>query len=457
MTALDEHRSRNADETALAAIREQIRDREVEFIYYQVVTVTGRIMAKVVPARHVGRNAAIGIKFHRTAISDLQSDRFGEMFGGGTHAPEFNAMPDLDTFSVLPWDTSVARMMCVVYEPDYMPVVGGQVLPTDVRGLLQRTHREFEAETGLELRSGCEPEMTWTGPGLEVKPRPGSSPAYAQAQLERVRPIYQRVIRYAQAMGLDMIEGDYEDPGQIELNFMFDRAERTADRLATYRLICWQVARELGVTASFIPKPVTGAMGNGCHHNISLWRGDENVFADPGRRELHVSRTGLHALGGILAHAPGSMAVMGSTVNSYKRYWDAGQFAPSHVNWGLDNRTCTVRISANGRFEYKLPDAAVNPYLSHTLLLLAMRDGLANQLDPGEPQVGYTGDSAADLQQLPMTLGEAVAAFKEDKVLRAGLPEELYEMYAGMKSDEWARFCSAVTDWEKDMYTEVLQ
>ena len=105
---------------------------------------------------------------------------------------------------------------------------------------------------------------------------------------------------------------------------MYDRVENTADRLVTYRQICKQVAREFGVTASFMPKPYNGQMGNGCHHNLSLWAGDTNVIEDAGRLELHVSETARHAIGGMLAHAQGSMAVMASTVNSYKRFWDAG-------------------------------------------------------------------------------------------------------------------------------------
>ncbi len=90
------------------------------------------------------------------------------------------------------------------------------------------------------------------------------------------------------------------------------------------------------------------------------------------------------------------MLVIGSTVNSYKRYWDAGQFAPSKINWGLDNKTCTVRLSANGRLEFKLPDAAVNPYLSHAMLIAACEDGLKNRIDPGTSQQGSSYDGEQD-------------------------------------------------------------
>lgn len=456
-TPLDQHREANADPDRVAEIARAIETSGVEFVYYQGVTITGRVIGKVVPAKHLRRNLERGVQLHRTAISDLQSDRAGNLLGGGVHAAEFTAMPDLDTFAVLPWDTTVARFFTRIYEPDHLPEVGGRRLATDSRGVLHRVHADFTARTGLVMKSGTEPEMTWTGPGTTVRFAPGSSPAYHVENLEIMRPVYQQVIRYAQALGLDMIEGDYEDPGQLELNWMFDVAELTADRLVTYRQVCRQVARELGLVASFMPKPATGMMGNGCHHNVSFWRGDRNVLAEPGRTELHVTDEGKHILGGILSHAAGTMLVNGSTVNSYKRYWDAGQFAPSQINWGMDNKTCTVRLSANGRFEYKLPDASVNPYLSHAALIAAAEDGLVNSLDPGPSQVGssYEGDQAR-FAPLPLTLAEAIDAFAKDDVVRGALGEELSDLLVEFKTDEWARFCAAVTDWEKNQYEQAI-
>ncbi len=463
-TPLDAHREANADAARLDAIQAAIDEAGVEYIYYQGVTITGRVIGKVVPARHLRRNAQRGVQLHRTVVADLQSTREGELLGGGVEAAELTMMPDLDTFAVLPWDSSVARFYSRMYEPAHLPGgVAGQALASDVRGNLIRVHQEFTAATGLELRSGCEPEMTWTGPGLEAKFRPGSSPSYHIEHLERYRAIYQKVIGYAQALGLDMIEGDYEDPGQLELNWLFDHADATADRLTTYRQICRQVGRELGVTPSFMPKPAAGMMGNGCHHNVSLWTvpAEEgatgaNVLETAGVTELHLTEAGQHALGGILAHAAGGMAVYGSTVNSYKRYWDAGQFAPSQINWGMDNKTCTVRLSAVGRLEFKLPDAMVNPYLSHAVLLKSVEDGLTGKIDPGEPQAGSSYGGVSKFARLPLNLGEAIEAFRADEVVRGALGGELADLYAAYKTDEWARFCGTVTEWELSMYAEAL-
>jgi glutamine synthetase len=194
-------------------------------------------------------------------------------------------------------------------------------------------------------------------------------------------------------------------------------------------------------------------MGNGCHHNLSLWKDGQNTFAEPGRRELHITETAKHALGGLLAHAAESMAVYGSTVNSYKRYWDAGQFAPSRVDWGLDDRSRSVRISASGRLELKLPDSIVNPYLSHALIAAAMEDGLTNAIDPGPaPNPGVTGPEKFD--SLPLTLGDAVEKFASSAFVRGALGADLTDLYTEFKRDEWARFCGAITDWEDMMYRQ---
>ena len=449
--ALTTHRDVNAKAADDLAAR--IKQANVEFIYYQFVSINGRVLAKVVPAAHLKRSLDKGVQFHGSAIADVAADRHGELFGGGIAAEEFAVMPDADSFQVLPWEPSVGRFLCSLYRRDDSHRDPGIPLSTDVRGAMRRAIDGLEQRTGYELRSGTEPEVTWKGEGYDPVARPGVSTAYHAGTLEMTREIYQRAIRYARAMGIDMIEGDYEDAGQIELNFMYDRADRTADRLLTYRQICVQVARELGIEVTFMPKPEVGIMGNGCHHNLSLWKDGQNAFAEPGRRELHITDTAKHALGGLLAHAAESMAVYGSTVNSYKRYWDAGQFAPSRVDWGLDDRSRSVRISASGRLELKLPDSIVNPYLSHALIAAAMEDGLANAIDPGTaPEPGVTGPEKFD--SLPLTLGDAVEKFANSAFVRSTLGDDLTELYTEFKRDEWARFCGAVTDWEDMMYRQ---
>lgn len=457
-TPLEEHRARNLDSAEVARLEDIIARSGVKYIYYQFISINGRVLAKVVPAVHLRRNLEKGVQFHGTAIADLTTDRNGVLMGGGAQAEEFTILPDTDTFAVLPWDNEIGRFFCRVYRRADRVIDPGTPHPLDSRGLLLRTHEAFTARTGLELRSGTEPEMSWIGEGVDVISRPGVSPAYHGLTLDQMRPVFKRVISYAQALGLDMVEGDYEDNSQLELNWNFDKAELTADRLTTYRQICRQVARELGVIASFMPKPFTGVMGNGCHHNVSLWRGGENTFCDPGTRELHVSETAKYALGGILQHAAGSMMIMAPTVNSYKRYSDVGLFAPTGVDWGLDNKSCSVRVSAIGRLEYKIPDASVNPYLSHTLIIAAMEHGLNDRIDPGAPQQlsSYESAPSSRFDPLPTTLGDAIRVFSADSLITSTLGQELSDLLAEYKTDEWLRYCGVVSDWEREMYLEFM-
>ena len=116
-----------------------------------------------------------------------------------------------------------------------------------------------------------------------------------------------------------------------------------------------------------------------------------------------------------------------------------------------------MRLSANGRLEYKLPDASVNPYLSHAALIAAAADGLDNALDPGPAQVGSSyGEDSARFAPLPLTLIDAIHAFQKDDVVRGALGDDMADLLVDVKSDEWARFCATVTDWEQERYEQAI-
>ena len=213
MSQLREHRDQNTSADVAGPLEERVREAGVEFLYYQFVSINGRVLSKVVPAKHLRRSLEKGVQFHGSGVADLTANLEGNLMGGGAEAEEITALPDPETFAPLPWDRSVGRFLCRLYRRDDRAEEGGSPLPTDARGVLERAHRGFEARTGYELRSGCEPEMSWLGESIDVVARPGVSPAYHTGALERVRGIFQRVIRYATEMGFDMIEGDYEDNG----------------------------------------------------------------------------------------------------------------------------------------------------------------------------------------------------------------------------------------------------
>ncbi|MGH7187492.1 MAG: glutamine synthetase, partial [Pseudomonadota bacterium] len=334
----------------------------------------GRIVGKGIPADHWETVAERGFQLVYGSTANLFMDRRGNYIGYGPEASELVGIPDAETFCQLPWDKRVARVFCTLFrnrEEDKNP---GAFLTSDCRGNLRRIDEQFRKDhKGLHMRHGTEPEMMWLKRGPDGGPDGGFSKpfCYHIDQFESLRPVYMRVIEYAEAMGLDMIQGDHEDaPGQLELNWMFDTAMRTADRLTTYRQICAQVARENNLIACFMTKPFMGVSASGCHHNVSLWRGGAQQINDlhqsprpamddvfsytkggdntfmPVKGQKQPGPIGMMGIGGIIAHLDALTAIGCSTVNSYRRLWDAGFWAPVFADWGYQNRTTGLRVSA---------------------------------------------------------------------------------------------------------------
>ncbi len=462
-TDLEAFVSAEGREDAVRQVRERIDREGITYIYFQFPSVTGRIMGKGVPAKHWEAIAEKGFQLVYGATANLFVDRHGDYIGYGPEAAELVGIPEPETFMPLPWDAKVARVWCQCFRNREEREDPGAWLTSDSRANLKRLQAEFESKTGLHLRAGTEPEMMWLKlkedgtPDVKGVTKPY---CYHIDQFSELQPIIHKVIEWGQAMGLDMIQGDHEDaPGQIELNFNFDRAENTADNLSTYRQICRQVGRELGAFPCFMPKPFMGVSANGCHHNISLWEGDRNAFDPDTDDRQRPSQTGLHAIGGILEHLGALTAVTASTVNSYRRLWDTGFWAPVFADWGYQNRTTALRVSAPGRFEYRSVDSAVNPYLSMAVLIAAMADGIERKLDPGEPEernIYEAMSEGKEVKRIPMTFGDALDALEADEVIRGAMPGDLYRVFMHYKRDEWERYCATVSDWDVEEYLDVL-
>jgi glutamine synthetase len=487
MTDLETHVSAKGRKELVKQVRAKINQLGIKYIYYQFISVTGRIVGKGVPADHWESVCERGFQLVYGSTANLYVDRHRNYIGYGAEASELVGIPDPETFVQLPWDKRVARVFCTCFRNREERENPGGHLSSDCRGNLRILHDEFKkAHKGLHLRHGCEPEMMWLKKDENGKVAGGVTKpnCYHIDQFEALRPVFLRVIEYSQAMGLDMIQGDHEDaPGQLELNFMFDDALRTCDRLTTYRQICAQVAREFNLIACFMTKPFMGVSASGCHHNLSLWRGGdesvnklgnddlpgmsdnftylkggENTFL-PLKNQRKPGPIGLNCIGGVIRHLPALTAIGSSTVNSYRRLWDTGFWAPVFADWGYQNRTCALRISAPGRFEYRSVDAMVNPYLMAGALLKAFDDGIRNKFDPGEPEernIYQAMEAGKQVKKLPMSLGEALAALERDAVIKLAMPGDMYRVFMHYKRDEWEKFMSTVTNWDTDTYLDYL-
>ena len=488
-TDLEKHVNAEGRSELVEQVRNKINALGVKYIYFQFISVTGRIVGKGIPSDHWERIAQRGFQLVYGSTANLYIDRHGHYIGYGAEASELVGIPDPETFCQLPWDKRLARVFCTCFRNREEKEFPGAHLTSDCRGNLRIIHDEFKAKyDGLHMRMGTEPEMMWLKKdedgnldGGVTKPN-----CYHIDQFEELRPASMKVIEYAEQMGFDMIQGDHEDaPGQLELNWMYDDVLRNADRLTTYRQICAQVAREQNLVACFMTKPFMGVSASGCHHNVSLWRGGElvlntlhqdplggmddvfsylqggeNTFMPvPEIDQRKPGPIGLQCIGGVVEHLRALTAIGSPTVNSYRRLWDTGFWAPVFADWGFQNRTCGLRVSAPGRFEYRSVDSMVNPYLMGAALLRAFDDGIINNLDPGEPEERNIYEAikeGKEVKKLPMSLGEALEALDQDEVIKSAMPDEMYKVFTHYKNDEWERFNHTVTSWDVDTYLDYL-
>jgi glutamine synthetase len=277
--------------------------------------------------------------------------------------------------------------------------------------------------------------------------------------------------------------------GQHEIDLRDAPALEAADRVVTLRHVVKHVARQFGLVASFMPKPVFGQNGSGLHTELAFLRADgANAFdagAEAGRAgangaangaangpagggapgavggEYGLSRTALHAVGGLLRHARGMCAVTNPLVNSYKRLVP-GFEAPVHVAWSLRSRTPMVRVPERRgpatRLEVRTPDPAANPYLALAVLVAAALDGVATGAEWREPvteevaEMSHRERRRLRIDDLPHDLSEACDELERDDVVRAALGAHVTQHYLAAKRREWREYITQVTRWELDRY-----
>lgn len=208
MTELEKYTNQDGRKELIRQVRAKIKELGITYIYYQFISVTGRIVGKGVPADHWEFVAERGFQLVYGATANLFTDRNREYIGYGAEASELIGMPDPETFSQLPWDKRVGRVFCTLFRNREETEDPGGFLTSDCRGNLRRIHAEFSSKhKGLHLRHGCEPEMMWLKKDEHGEPAGGVTKPYCYHidQFEVLRPVFLKVIEYARAMGLDMI------------------------------------------------------------------------------------------------------------------------------------------------------------------------------------------------------------------------------------------------------------
>jgi glutamine synthetase len=442
----------------LDEIRQRANERGIEFFFAQFVDMYARPSAKLIPAANLDDLVNEGAGFAGFAageIGQLPSD------------PDIAAMPDLASYTPVPWEQNLARFACDVY-------VDGEEWPYDPRTILRRQLAKARAK-GFELMMGLELEyflLRSDGDGgIEIADPLDDleKPCYDLKGLTRNYDFLTTVSRYVNDLGWGNYANDHEDAnGQFEQNFTYADALTSCDRAIFFRYMVHTLAQQRGLLATFMPKPFTHLTGNGCHFHMSLWDGDTNLFLDDNDpRGLGLSETAYNFIGGLKEHARAYSAVTAPTVNSYKRLklgttTSGATWSPVWISYGYNNRTQMLRIPGPGRIEDRTIDGSTNPYLAATVVLAAGLDGIERGLDPGEPNSdnlyahSYDELRGRGLETLPANLLEATQALERDDVIRGSLgrgrDEDYADYFIRVKRDEWSRYHEQVTPWELKEY-----
>ncbi|OON82230.1 glutamine synthetase family protein [Streptomyces tsukubensis] len=362
---------------------------------------------------------------------------------------DFAMVPDLTTLRRVPWNEGTAMLHADLAWSDGSPVV---VAP---RQILRRQLDRL-ADLGLTARAGTELEFivfrdtyeqAWDRRYQGLTPANQYNIDYSVLGTGRIEPLLRRIRNDMAGAGLTVESAKGEcNPGQHEIVFRYDEALTTCDHHSVYKTGAKEIAALEGMSLTFMAK-YNEREGNSCHIHLSLADEDGRpVMAGEGPDGM--SPLMRHFLAGQLAALRDFSLLYAPTVNSYKRF-RAGSFAPTSVAWGIDNRTCSLRVVGHGpsmRFENRLPGGDVNPYLAVAGLVAAGLHGVEKELELPPACTGNAYD--AGYEHVPTTLREAAELWHDSPLARAAFGDEVVDHYHNMARVELDAFDAAVTDWE---------
>lgn len=433
-------------------IKKSVKDNDVRFLRLAFTDINGTSKAVEVPTSQLDKVLTNDIRFDGSSIDGFVRLEESDMV----------LYPDFSTWAVLPWGDEkggkIGRLVCSVHKTDGEPFEG------DPRNNLKRILKEMNDMGFTDFEIGFEAEFhlfklgedgNWT---TEVPDHASYFDMTSDDEGARCR---RDIVETLESIGFEVEAAHHEvGDGQQEIDFRFDDALTTADRVQTFKMVVREVARKHGLYATFMAKPVEGQAGNGMHTNMSLFKDGKNVFYDKDG-EFHLSDTALYFLNGILEHARAITAIGNPTVNSYKRLIP-GFEAPVYISWASKNRSPLVRIpdaeEINTRLEMRSADPTANPYLLLAACLSAGLNGIKEAKKPMAPITSNVFEMSEEerakrgIKPLPSTLHNAVKAFKADPLIQKALGEHLIQSFIDSKNLEWAKYNQSVSDWERDRY-----
>lgn len=420
------------------------REQGIRYFLISFTDLFGVQRSKLVPAESIDQMANSGAGFAGFAAwLDLTPAD-----------PDVLAILDPESLIQLPWQPDVAWLAADLHTITREPLE--QAPRVVLKQVLQRAYN-----LGYRVKTGVECEyflLSVDGEHLADLRDRQTKPCYDQQSLMRRYDVIREICDAMLSLVWGAYQNDHEDAnGQFEMNWMYADALITADRQAFFKYMVKAIAEKHGLRATFMPKPFAHLTGNGCHTHVSVWdtADQENLFYDP-QGELGLSQLGYQFIAGVLHSADALCAIANPTVNSYKRInatvtTSGSTWSPNTASYSGNNRTHTIRIPDAGRFEFRLPDGAANPYLLPAALIAAGLDGIVQKRDPGSRRDNnsYTDPLPVDqVNALPGNLLDALRCLESNEVLRRSLGEPFVTAYIKLKHQEWNQYSACITPWE---------
>ncbi|MEZ5204016.1 MAG: glutamine synthetase family protein [Acidimicrobiales bacterium] len=443
----------------LDQLTKMIGDGSIDTVLVAFPDIQGRLVGKRVMGQYFldtvangsveACNYLLAVDVDMTPLPGYKAFNWEQGYG------DFSCVPDLGTLRLVPWLDKTALVLCdVVDEHDKTTPV--EVAP---RSIL-KAQEARAAALGYTVNIGAELEFFLFKDSYAeaaekryhgLVPHSDVIEDYHIFQTTRDEYLIRAIRLGLQAAGVPVEFSKGEaGKGQHEINLLYATATEMADRNTIYKNAAKEIADQNGRSLTFMAKYDMDEVGSSCHIHSSLWdkRGKKSLMWDP-KKPDNLSDTFRHWLGGLVHCSRELTLLFAPTVNSYKRF-QPDSWAPTAVAWGLDNRTCGLRLVGHGagyRVESRIPGADVNSYLAFAGVIAAGLHGIENELDPGEAFVGNAYVDP-DVEHIPSTIVEAIELWRGSEVAKAAFGDEVHHHILNTAEQEWASFNRAVTDWE---------
>ena len=430
------------------------RDNKVLFIRLQFVDILGMPKNIVIPLERLEEALDEGMPFDASSIAGYATIEESDKI----------AKPDPSSFIILPANIEkhkTAKINCDIFEPN------GKRFPGDTKFVLEKLVAKTK-ELGYIYNTGPECEFfLFKKDGENTTLTPNDYAGYFDLSHRDLAEGVRADISIAlEQLGIGTYTSHHEvSDGQHEINFRYDNAVSTADRVITLKYVTKVIATMHGLHASFMPKPIFGLNGSGMHTHQSLFNlKGKNAFYDSDDKH-QLSKIARFFIGGLLKHIKEITVILNPTVNSYKRLVP-GYEAPTYISWANRNRSALIRIpSKRGkatRCELRSPDLSGNPYLQFAVMLAAGLKGITEKIEPPETiekniyALSEREREKYGIEHLPESLGHALSFMDESDLLKESLGDHVFKNFIYVKRQEWEDYRTRVSKWEIDRYMPII-